>query len=298
MNSVHLKSFVAIADNGSFSKAAQALHISAQALFQQIELLEATVGTTLFQRSHQGVRLTDAGNVMYHGAKELLSYSDSLIKKCQECATATSELVVGTSHEISRSFLYQLSCEYKKKYPGKAMNIIYVDPDTRFSELLDAKVDICESFESSTIQQYGLLFAPIIQSQLYCIMSKNHPLVKRERIYRGDLKGHTVLLSKSSTDNFGNTQISFDAEVKCKRYYDSLSKKVEAAFGDAIYFDYLFPESVDTDRLVAVPYEMTEYSFGFVHAPSPSITVMSFIEFAKTCGNRLLVSPHSHSHGL
>lgn len=64
----HLKTFIQAADSGSFMKAAEQLYISANAVTKQINLLENHLQLKLFQRSSQGLVLTDSGKLIYEEA--------------------------------------------------------------------------------------------------------------------------------------------------------------------------------------------------------------------------------------
>lgn len=61
MLSRHINYFLAVAEHGSFTRAASALHVSQPALSQQIRQLEESLGVPLFDRSGRTIRLTDAG---------------------------------------------------------------------------------------------------------------------------------------------------------------------------------------------------------------------------------------------
>ncbi len=63
MLSRHINYFLAVAEHGSFTRAASALHVSQPALSQQIRQLEESLGVPLFDRSGRTIRLTDAGEV-------------------------------------------------------------------------------------------------------------------------------------------------------------------------------------------------------------------------------------------
>lgn len=75
----HLDSLIAVADQGSFSKAAQQLYISSNALIKQINLLEDKLGIVLFERTNHGVILTEAGRSIYHDAKKIIRLSNQAI---------------------------------------------------------------------------------------------------------------------------------------------------------------------------------------------------------------------------
>ncbi|MCX8060105.1 MAG: LysR family transcriptional regulator, partial [Aquificaceae bacterium] len=73
-----LKTFVAVADLGSFSRASEILYITQPAVTQQIKALERIVGAKLFQRQGGRIVLTDEGKRIYQIAKSLLSNYENL----------------------------------------------------------------------------------------------------------------------------------------------------------------------------------------------------------------------------
>ncbi len=68
-----LRAFIAVADNGSFSRAAEQLHLTQPAISKRIQALEASVGVTLFDRVGKRVYLTEAGALLKPRALDLLS---------------------------------------------------------------------------------------------------------------------------------------------------------------------------------------------------------------------------------
>src|SRR5437868_6581312 len=76
MDFKQLRYFTHIADFGNMTRASESLHIAQPALTQQIANLESELGTRVFDRSTQGVKLTPAGDVLYRHAKSLLKQLD------------------------------------------------------------------------------------------------------------------------------------------------------------------------------------------------------------------------------
>ena len=72
MYNPQLDTFLQVAALGSFSKAAEAMFITAPAVIKQINLLESNLGFKLFVRSHQGLVLTEAGKSMYGDIKRII----------------------------------------------------------------------------------------------------------------------------------------------------------------------------------------------------------------------------------
>lgn len=78
METFHLRYFVAVAENLSFSRAARQLHMAASPLSRRVRDLEHELGVTLFERDSHDVQLTDAGSALLPLAKDALSRFDDL----------------------------------------------------------------------------------------------------------------------------------------------------------------------------------------------------------------------------
>jgi DNA-binding transcriptional LysR family regulator len=82
----HLRYFVAVADAGTLTQAAERLFIAQPTLSQQIRRLEQIVGTPLLHRRHDGVRLTAAGAVLLEAARDVLSTVDHTVSQARRAA--------------------------------------------------------------------------------------------------------------------------------------------------------------------------------------------------------------------
>lgn len=69
MYNPQLETFLCVADAGSFNKAAATLYITPTAVVKQVNLLESSLGLTLFTRTHRGLVLTEAGKSLYKDSK-------------------------------------------------------------------------------------------------------------------------------------------------------------------------------------------------------------------------------------
>ncbi|MBB5172592.1 LysR family transcriptional regulator [Texcoconibacillus texcoconensis] len=75
MNQDHLKTFVTVANNRSFSEAARILFLSQPTITSQIKSLERSLNVSLLNRTSKYVELTPAGNILYSYAKDILDLS-------------------------------------------------------------------------------------------------------------------------------------------------------------------------------------------------------------------------------
>src|ERR1700755_116306 len=82
----HLRYFVALADAGSFTHAAQRIFIAQPTLSQQIRRLEEIVGTPLLQRRREGLRLTAAGHVLLDASRNVLALLAHEVSRTRQAA--------------------------------------------------------------------------------------------------------------------------------------------------------------------------------------------------------------------
>ncbi len=82
----HLRYFVALAEAGSFTRAAEKIFIAQPTLSQQIRRLEDIVGTPLLQRRREGLRLTPAGRTLLDGSRDVLALADHAVNRTRQAA--------------------------------------------------------------------------------------------------------------------------------------------------------------------------------------------------------------------
>ena len=82
-----LRSFVAIVEEGSLTRAAGRLHLAQQSLSQQLRQLEAQYGAALLERTSRGVRLTAVGRVLLPEARKLLAEADRVTALVRQAAS-------------------------------------------------------------------------------------------------------------------------------------------------------------------------------------------------------------------
>ena len=83
----HFKNFVTVVEQKHFSRAAELLNLSQPGVSMHIRNLENEFGTTLIQRSPKHVQVTEAGNILYIHAKQMLSFTKMLNKKLMNYIT-------------------------------------------------------------------------------------------------------------------------------------------------------------------------------------------------------------------
>ena len=82
----HLRYFVALADAGTFTRAAEMIFVAQPTLSQQIKRLEEIVGTPLLQRRREGLRLTPAGRTLLDESRPVLALVDQAVSRARQAA--------------------------------------------------------------------------------------------------------------------------------------------------------------------------------------------------------------------
>jgi len=125
-----LKTFVQVAESGSFSKAAEKLFISTTAVMKQMNLLEKQAGVPLFNRTNHGVRLTQAGSAFIKDAEFMLRYYRESLIRMHQAAQANRHMVrVGTSMLNPCKVLIDRWNEVSDQFPQFGINIVPFDDD-------------------------------------------------------------------------------------------------------------------------------------------------------------------------
>lgn len=125
-----LQAFLAVAETGSFSRAAQHLYLTQPAVSKRLAALEGELGLTLFDRVGRRASLTHAGEVLLPRARELLLQAQDLKNMASELTEEVSgPLVLGTSHHIGLHRLPDVLRHYHNAYPGVQLDIRFMDSE-------------------------------------------------------------------------------------------------------------------------------------------------------------------------
>ena len=120
----HLRYFVAVAEAGSFTRAAQALFIAQPPLSSQIRDLEAEVGAPLLVRHVRGVTLTPAGERVLADAREILARAERLKRDgAREAGSAKTTLAIGFIASASDFLLPQVLPVLRRRHPGLTIDV-------------------------------------------------------------------------------------------------------------------------------------------------------------------------------
>ena len=125
-----LRIFHAAAEAGSFTHAAQTLHMSQSAISRQVSALEQDVGVPLFQRHARGLIMTEQGEILYRTAHDVLMKLENVRSKLSESREKpTGHLCVTTTFGLGSGWLVQRIPEFVNLYPDIQIQLLLDDEE-------------------------------------------------------------------------------------------------------------------------------------------------------------------------
>ena len=148
-----ISSFIAVAEEGSFSTAAKNLFLSQQSLSKQIAKLEAELGTELLVRSRP-LRLTQNGKLFMQTAKEMLKLRDEFEDACGTHLAGEERIHVGIEHTIARAILPRVLPRYMEAHGEVYVRISEESPEELEKAVAHEGIDLVIGSISSPPSSY------------------------------------------------------------------------------------------------------------------------------------------------
>jgi LysR family hydrogen peroxide-inducible transcriptional activator len=188
-----LRYFVAVADEGNFSRAAAKVRVAQPSLSQQIRKLEAEIGQPLFDRLPRSVVLTEAGRCFIDYARQILASIGDARRSVDDLKEAvTGKLAVGAIPTIAPYVLPELVVKFQKDYPEVTLELVedVTDGITRRIDAGELDVALASSCEPSpTLRRQSLG-----SEQLLALVPETDPLATQSLVELDDLKSQRFLL--------------------------------------------------------------------------------------------------------
>lgn len=183
----HLRSFVAVAEEASFTKAADRLHISQPPLSQRIIELEAELGVKLLERTSRRVELSTAGKSFFNEVQALLGQLDLAIQTCREVDSGESgKVVLGFTGRASHLLLPEVLRTARHKFPNVRLEIVGPKGTGALEDdLISGSIDAALCFLPLRDQRIDT--KPCFTCRFSLVVPRSHPLAARTNISVADL---------------------------------------------------------------------------------------------------------------
>src|SRR3954453_20376222 len=196
----HLRTIAAVARHGSFSKAAEELHLAQSAVSQQIRRFEQELGVEVFRRSSRSVEITPEGEVILSYAQRVLREVDGLHGELQELTgLVRGEVRIGGMYPTGPYDLADLFAQFRERHPGVAVNMVEDTQDDLLARLRADELDCAfTAVEPDTLgDEYA---ATLIWEEAFVVaLPVPHPLASADHVTFDQLAGEDLIAYRENS---------------------------------------------------------------------------------------------------
>lgn len=257
LNLRKVRSFVTVAELGSFRRAADKLHISPSALSTHIQQLEASLGIPLLNRTTRSVEITSQGARFLSGSRQLIANLDAIVDDLKgEADTRRTHVTVACVPTLTSIILPAAMAMMSKRYPNTRLSIFDGQGSriARYVEEGEADFGIGSLPENSQ----DFVITPLVDDPFVVLVPRDHPFAERRQIRFADLAHYPFIGLKSSfgvrsaLDQAARTAgITLSRRFEMVHHY-SVGHLVEAGLGITAVPALTVP-LVNTPGLISIP---------------------------------------------
>ncbi|GGJ03856.1 LysR family transcriptional regulator [Alicyclobacillus cellulosilyticus] len=268
--------FVTVADKGGFSRTAEELHLTQPAVSQHIQGLEAELGAKLIDRTNKYVRLTKAGEIVYHHAKQILKHYGQMTRLLEDLTqTVKGPLCIGASFTIGEYVLPHVISGFRRAYPEVAPTILIENTQHVAEQIAEHQLDV-GVVEGGVDPKLRLEVRPFLADTLVVIVGRQHRWANRTEVEPEELADETWIVRERGSGTrdvadrlfqqagfvprtlmeFGSTQV--------------IKESVEAGLGVAVVSEWAIRKerALDTLRALRVRGVPLQREFSWLMHPS------------------------------
>ena len=187
-----LRHFVAVAEEGNISRAAQKMFLTQPALSRQIKALEEEVGQCLLERHAHSISLTAAGETLLREARELLQHADQVLERVRT-AGQSIRLRVGYAPSLASGLLSAAVENFAQKHPHARVDLFDLSTKEILAGLendtLDAGLTVGLKRDG-----HGLKWTPLLRVEWQLAVNHHHPLARQSSVTPADVARQSVLV--------------------------------------------------------------------------------------------------------
>ncbi|MEV7548125.1 LysR family transcriptional regulator [Amycolatopsis sp. NPDC089917] len=185
-----LNHLIAVAEEGSFTRAATRLHLSQQALSTSVRTLEREVGVPLLERSATGVTVLPAGQALIDDAHLLHGIADSAVQRARRIGRSEPErLRIGHTPAVTGDEVTALLREHQTD-PALIVDVNQRYPDELVAQLVGGHLDL--GLGRALTLAHGLVGTTLIRQRLNVAVAAGHRLAGRDDLTLSDLDGEEI----------------------------------------------------------------------------------------------------------
>lgn len=288
MNTQQIESFIQVAENLNFARAAEILNITQSAVSRQINSLETELGTKLFHRSTRTVTLTPAGIDFLSDAKEFYTKLKFATAKIRNHEQSNIQLLsIGCSNEADMVLLSKILYQCRQSNPELHPVLRIIPHRSILNLFIHGEIDFLFAFKDDIPMRDGLSYIELARINICCAAPTYHTIAKQKSVCTKDIITENFILCNSyeipsKVDDIQHHMKHYFTNDKTY-YCENLQVMVtliKAGYGLGI-----LPENASCNSNIAyIPLEETEpISYGvFYKKNSTNPVCRNFISIIKT----------------
>ncbi|MFH5831952.1 transcriptional regulator CynR [Halalkalibaculum sp. DA384] len=187
------KYLLSIAEEGTFTAAADKLFISQSALSQQVKSMEEELGVPLFDRSRNRLQLTEAGELLHQRAKRIVNEVDEAKRAIDELEQLyRGTLRIGVVQTVNAYLIPRVVSSFSTRYPNVTLKVHELSAPEIENTLYEHELDLGISFKPT--EYPDLTFDDLFEEELLLIVNGQHKLADREAITVRELDRKKLIL--------------------------------------------------------------------------------------------------------
>lgn len=199
MDLANLDTFIAIAETGSFSEAAERLHLTQPAVSKRIAGLEQQLGIRLFDRLGREVSLTEAGRALLPRAYQILNVLDDTRRALTNLSGQISgRLSLATSHHIGLHRLPPLLRTFTRAHPQVSLDIRFLDSEVAYEEVLHGRAELAVITLAPQTRP-PVRARAVWRDPLDFVAAREHPLAKLSSVSLEDVAAQPAVFPGENT---------------------------------------------------------------------------------------------------
>lgn len=253
----HLIYFIEVAQHRSFTKAANALHITQPSISKMIKLLEEELDVILFHRSAKQIELTDAGQALLNQSQQIVNSFENLTSELADVINSKKgTITIGLPPMIGARFFPEIISQFTTSYPKISLNLLEVGSQKVHIGIDDGSLDI--GVVMLPVDNTLFETVPFMDEPLMLITHPDHPLTKQSIIKLSHLKNEDFIFFKESFtlhDRIINKCIEngFSPNIVFKSsHWDFIAEMVAINFGIAL-LPRTICMSLNPERIKMIP---------------------------------------------
>ncbi len=188
-----LRYVCAIAETGSFSRAAERCHVAQPSLSQQVLKLEEDLGAKLFDRLGRSVRLTEAGRAFLPHARSILHQMEAARTGVEDKRTdVRGSVTVGVIPTIAPYLMPQSVAAFSKKYPDAKLRILEETTPVLVEGLRNLSIDV--AILALPLRHKEFQMYPLRTEPLYAALARDHPRAGAKNLSLRELRGEQFVM--------------------------------------------------------------------------------------------------------